>query len=220
MEKFFLKYDDPCGDENYWRAKQLIPDLQKVITNKSIQESHAHCASISLTDQFMVIDADAFLLDDFKMTEVYDLTKDQNFVYIFSARNPVNDLEYGHGGIKVFQYNLFGENKSIDFSTSFVGHVRSIKKTLNIHKFNTSPFHAWRTAFRECVKLSSGLIPNRNQHTDEERLETWCTKFNDVEYVDHVKDGALAGREFGRKKKDLTVINNFQWLHDAYENKL
>ena len=220
MEKFFLKYDDPLGDENYFRAREFIPDLQKVNTTKNIAESHGQCARMSLTDQFMVIDADAYLLDTFKMTEIYELTTDPNFVYIFAARNPVNGLEYGHGGVKVFHYDLLGESKNVDFSTSAVGHIKSVKKTLNIHRFNTSPFHAWRTAFRECVKLSSGIIPNRNSTIDAYRLETWCTVFNDVDFVEEVKDGALAGRDFGRKGQGLQLINDFNWLYEAYENKL
>lgn len=221
MEKFFLTFDDPYATENFLRAKSFIPDLQQINTKMSIIDSHKMCGSLSLTNQFMVLDADAYLLDDFKMSEIYDITKDPNFVYIFSARNPVNDLEYGHGGVKIFQRKFFDDREVVDFSTSFLGKIRTVKKTLNIHRFNTSPFHSWRTAFRECVKLSSSTIINRNSLDDEYRLTTWCEKFNDVEHVELIKLGATQGRDFGNKNKknlqELKKVNDFTWLRTAYE---
>jgi hypothetical protein len=221
MEKFFLTFDDPNAIENFDRARSFIPDLQQINTKMSIADSHKMCGSLSLTNQFMVLDADAYLLDDFKMSEIYEITKDKNFVYIFSARNPVNDLEYGHGGVKIFQRNFFNNADVVDFSTSFLGKIRPVKKTLNIHKFNASPFHAWRTAFRECVKLSSSTIINRNSFDDEVRLTTWCEKFNDVDYAEFVKIGAVQGRDFGNSNKnnlqELKKVNDFAWLRKAYE---
>lgn len=221
MEKYFLNYDDPNSEKNYLTAKTYILDLQKINSTQSIHDSHRQCANSSFTNQFMVIDADAVLLDTFKMINVYETVKDQNFVYIFSAFNPINDLEYGHGGIKIFQKKYFTNSNSVDMSTSFVGKIRPIKLTLNIHRFNTTPFHTWRTAFRECVKLSSEIIENRNPLDDEFRLTQWCEKFNNVSYVEFAKLGALAGREYGFTNKSnidrLKLINNFAWLKEQYE---
>jgi hypothetical protein len=221
MEKYFLNYDDPSAEKNYLTAKHYVNDLQKIDSTESIHDSHRRCANLSFTNQFMVIDADAVLLDTFKLANIYDIVKDQSFVYIFSAYNPINDLEYGHGGIKIFQKKFFTAHDGVDMSTSFVGKVKSIKQTLNIHKFNTTPFHTWRTAFRECVKLSSGIIENRNVLDDEYRLTQWCEKFNNVNYAEFAKHGALAGREFGHSNKfdtnALKLINNFTWLTQHYE---
>jgi len=221
MEKFFLAFDDPNSKENFDRARSMIPDLQEVNTKMSIVESHKLCGSMSLTNQFMVLDADSYLLDEFNMAELYNICKDSDWIYIFSARNPVNDLEYGHGGVKIFQKKYFNNNEVIDFSTSFLGKIRTVKKTLNIHRFNSSAFHAWRTAFRECVKLSSSTIVNRNKIDDEYRLTVWCEKFNDVEYAEFVKLGAIQGRDFGNSNKnnpaELKKINDFIWLNRSYE---
>jgi hypothetical protein len=232
MEKFFLTYDDPCAAENFLVAKSKILDLRNVTSNQTIQKSHHYCGSLSFTDQFMVIDADAALLDTFDILEIYELTKNKENVFIFRARNPVNDLEYGHGGIKVFRKKYFNEESVIDFSTSFKDKIVSVKKTLNIHRYNTTPFHAWRTAFRECVKLSSNLILNHSdqltsyelktqQQITEHRLTTWCERFNDVEHVEFSKLGSLAGRDYGCANKDnfdsLMLINNFNWLKSQYE---
>ena len=37
----------------------------------------------------------------------------------------------------------------------------------NTTAFNTTPFDAWKSAFRECTKLASSIIPN-NDNTDNE----------------------------------------------------
>ena len=220
MEKFFLNYDDINAKENFARAKVVLPTIQQFNTTTSIAESHKACAAMSFTDQFMVIDSDNYLLD-FSLTDVYAAVKEKNKIYVFRSKNPVNDLEYGHGGVKVFQRSLFEDRDVIDFTTSFKGHVHVVKKVLSIHKFNSTPFQAWRTAVRECAKLSSGIIPNRNNSDDEYRLDTWCSKFNNVENAEFVELGAKFGRDFGTTNKDrpliLKKINDFKWLNDKYE---
>ena len=220
MEKFFLNYDDSNAEENFVKAKSVLPTIQRLNTITSIAESHKACASRSFTDQFMVVDSDNYLLD-FSLNDVYDSVKEKNKIYVFRSKNPVNDLEYGHGGVKVFQRSLFVDKDVIDFTTSFNGHVHIVKKVLSIHKFNSTPFQAWRTAVRECAKLSSGIIPNRNNSEDEYRLDIWCSKFNNFENAEFVESGAKFGREFGPANKDrpliLKKINDFKWLKDKYE---
>jgi hypothetical protein len=220
VEKFFLNYDEPNADDNFVRAKLIFPTVQRMNTTQTIIESHKLCAAKSFTDQFMVIDSDNFLLD-FSLTDVYDSVKEKDKVYIFRSKNPVNDLEYGHGGIKVFQRSLFVDKDVVDFTTSFSGHVQIVKKVLSIHKFNSTPFQAWRTAVRECAKLSAGIIPNRNNIDDEFRLDAWCSKFNNVENAEFVEHGAKFGRDFGTTNKDrpliLKKINDFKWLKEKYE---
>lgn len=220
MEKFFLNYDEPNADDNFARAKLVFPTVQRMNTSQTIIESHKNCAIKSFTDQFMVIDSDNYLLD-FSLNDVYESVKEKNKVYVFRSKNPVNDLEYGHGGVKVFQRNLFVDRDVVDFTTSFNGQIHIVKKVLSIHKFNSTPFQAWRTAVRECAKLSAGIIPNRNNFDDEYRLDIWCSKFNNVENVEFVKNGAKFGRDFGTANKDrpliLKKINDFKWLKDKYE---
>lgn len=220
MEKFFLSYDDPNLKENFAFAKIKIADLTLFETSVGIAESHRLCGSNSLTNMFMVIDSDALLLDTFKISQVYDSIIDKSKMYIFSARNPINGLEYGHGAIKIFQKQFFTDLEVVDFSTSFFGKIEHVALTLNIHRFNSSPFHTWRTAFRECVKLSSATIKNRNKYDDEYRMAIWCEKANGNDFSQECLKGAQAGREYGTRFKDdfdnLKKINNFEFLKEQY----
>lgn len=217
MEKYFLNYDDPNLESNYLRARRLIPDLKKALTNDSIHASHEICGRLSLTNKFMILDADCVLLDSFSLKKVYEQISEEPVVYIYRAINPVNDLIYGHGGIKVFDKRLFNNAQSTDFSTSFIGKIRVMDDVLNIHKFNSSGFHAWRTAFRECAKLSAGAVKNRNLETDQYRLSVWCEKANDVPYAEETLLGARAGKIFGETSSNLSLINNFEWLKEKFK---
>ena len=216
MDKFFLIYDDPSANANYKLASKKMFPIQRVETKTGIHDSHSHCASLSLTNRFMVMDADCELLDSFSYINLLKELTNEKKVFVCRAVNPVNNLVYGHGGLKIFDRRLFGNNKSVDMTTGF--EIVPLDYVSNIHKFNTTPFHAWRTAFRECVKLSSGVIKNRNTQEDEYRLTQWCETFNDVQYVDYVKQGAIAGREYGYKNQDLANINDFKWLKERFDS--
>lgn len=215
MDKWFLVYDDPYAKVNYAKAKEKIVTLKKLVTGKGIHGSHRMCADQSLTDRFVVLDADCELLDSFSYTKLLTSLTNEKKVFVFRSINPVNNLVYGHGGVKVFDRRLFDDNNAVDMTTAF--DITTVDYITNIHKFNSTAFHTWRTAFRECVKLSSGVIKLRNTQDDEYRLTTWCEEFNDVEYAEYAKLGALAGREYGHSSKDLNNINDFKWLRSKFE---
>jgi hypothetical protein len=77
------------------------------------------------------------------------------------------------------------------------------------------PFSAWRSAFRECVKLSVTADAE-----SIERLNVWCILNTEVSYGFQAYSGALAGRAYGEKnasdKEALSKINDFNWLQDLW----
>ena len=89
----------------------------------------------------------------------------------------------------------------------------------NITAFNTDPYSTWKSAFRECVKLSSSVI--KNQHPDtEKRLDIWCTKGSKRSYGKDAIAGAIAGREYGKQHEGdidaLSKINDYEWLKEQF----
>ena len=87
----------------------------------------------------------------------------------------------------------------------------------NITRFDTDPFNTWKSAFRECVKLSSKVIDRQEDAETEARLDAWC-KSDDLIAV----NGALAGRKYGNENKNnkeaIFKINDFAWLEETYKN--
>ena len=91
----------------------------------------------------------------------------------------------------------------------------------NTTRINTDPFTAWKSAFRECVKLSSKIIEKQKDHETDERLNIWCTKGEDRPYGKYAVQGAIAGRDYGLKYREnpakLDFINDFNWLKEQFD---
>ena len=111
----------------------------------------------------------------------------------------------------------------IDFTTSVGGSnkFRPMPLVSNTTRINTDPFTAWKSAFRECVKLSSKIIEGQKDNETDERLNTWCTKGKDRPYGEYAVHGAIAGRDYGLKYREnpakLDLINDFNWLQKEFD---
>ncbi len=214
---FFISYHEPCAETNFKKLKEKFPRAQWVKNIKGIHKAHKTAASLAHSDMLWVVDADAEILDDFNFdyeTHVWDL----DVVHVWRSRNPINGLEYGYGGVKLFPTTLTlnMDMSNPDMTTSISSKFKVMDQVSNITAFNTDPYSAWRSAFRECVKLSSKIINNQNNDETEERLNEWCSINSNVKYSKYALDGALRGKVYGEKyagnKKALSKINNFGWL--------
>jgi len=88
--------------------------------------------------------------------------------YIFHARNPINGLEYGHQAMIAYNKKLVLANsgQGLDFTLDSAHEVVPILS--GTADYACTSWMAWRTAFRECVKLCG--------QTDVEskyRLDRW-----------------------------------------------
>jgi hypothetical protein len=147
-------------------------------------------------------------------------------VFVWRSKNPVNDLEYGNGGIKLLPrlMTLNMDTSKPDMTTSISTKFKPVKVVSNITSFNTDPFNTWKSAFRECCKLSSTIIDRQKQDETAERLRIWCTKGNGRPYGECAIAGALAGKKYGEANKDnlesLKKINDFEWLDRKFKETL
>lgn len=75
--------------------------------------------------------------------------------YIFHAHNPVNGLTYGHQAMIAYNRDLVLANagQGLDFTLDSAHEVVPILS--GVAKYNNTPWMAWRTAFREVIKLCS-----------------------------------------------------------------
>ncbi len=75
--------------------------------------------------------------------------------YIFHALNPVNGLEYGHQAMIAYNRDLVLANtgRGLDFTLDSAHEVVPIMSGTAYYSY--TPWMAWRTAFREVIKLCS-----------------------------------------------------------------
>jgi hypothetical protein len=220
----FLSYREETADENYQKLLQKVPYAKRVHGVEGIFNAHKAAANIAETEMFYVVDADAEIVDDFEFN-FYAEPWDSETVHTWRSQNPINDLVYGYGGVKLFPTQLLrdAEHWNIDFTTSVSASFKLMDEVSNKTAFATDPFSTWKSAFRECVKLSTNIIDRSISDENQERLNIWCTVGQDRAFGEYSILGATQGRKYGEEnihdQGKLNMINDFEWLKKKFGEK-
>ena len=141
--------------------------------------------------------------------------------YIFHAKNPINGLEYGHMAMIAYNRKLVLENEGegLDFTLDQPHEV--VPLLSGTANYADDPKMAWRSAFREALKLKWMLSQQEDVDT-EYRLNTWRTvgegtkgmwsrwgANHAVAYYDSVNG------DFDK----LKLSYEWEWLHAYYKDK-
>lgn len=221
----FISNGETNADNNYELLKQRYPQAKRVDKVKGIHQAHIEAANLCDTEMFWVVDGDAEILETFHFDHQiakYDVDG-RSTVYVWRSYNPVNGLIYGYGGVKLLPTKLTRniDTTSADMTTSISKNFKAMNEMSNKTVFNTDPFSAWRSGFRECVKLASRTIDRQNEEETQFRLQAWCERGIDKPYGEYSINGAIAGKLYGEKHKGdlqaLAKINDFQWLQDLFK---
>ena len=226
----FISYNEKNADENYKNLKSRFPRVKRVHGVKGIQNAHIEAANLAETDMFWVVDADAIIEDTFTFEidyiPYYDRISRINLnktVHVWSSRNPINDLVYGYGGVKLLPRRLTAnmDIQNPDMTTSISDSFKIMSEISNVTGFNVDEFSTWRSAFRECAKLSSRVIDRNFDDENDERLYIWCNVGKDRPFGEYAINGARAGKQFGEEHiqdpAGLNSINDYEWLKNQFD---
>ena len=216
----FISYQEPNAEHRYSILKQRFSYAKRIHGVKGIHQAHIEAAKISATDMFWAVDADAIIVEDFDFSYIPKVEQ-QEWVHVWHSKNPLNDLTYGYGGVKLLprQLTLDMDTTSSDMTTSISSNLKVIEEVSNISAFNIDEFSTWRSAFRECAKLASKSIDRQNKEETDERLKTWTT-YASGDYSGDALRGACDGMRFGlSSSSNINLINDFDWLKDQYNIK-
>lgn len=220
----FISYNEPTADDNFANLKSRFPRTKRVHGVKGIHQAHITAAKLANTCMFWVVDGDAEIVNDFNFDYVVPVYE-QDIVHVWRSKNPINDLVYGYGGVKLLPTAMTKgmDVSKPDMTTSISSKFRAVKSISNITAFNTDPFNTWKSAFRECCKLSSKIIDRQKSEETLYRLDVWCTLGIDQPFGQEAIAGAIAGKQYGSANKDnleaLKKINDFDWLKEYYEQQ-
>jgi hypothetical protein len=230
LDVFFISYDEPYADQNFEKLREIAPHAKRVHGVTGIFEAHKECAKLSRTTHLYVVDADCLIDDKFefdfiprKNVEVWSEVVETDCVFTWRSRNPINDLLYGYGAVKLFPRDklLNATHWKVDMTTTIGCPFVPKFQISNVTAFNTDPFNTWKSAFRECTKLASAIIPNSDNVDNEYRLQIWKTRGSDRPFGKYAIDGANQGADFGTHYKNniaaLNMINDFEWLKAQFE---
>ena len=212
----FISYNEPDADDNFNSLKERFPLAKRVHGVKGIHQAHIAAAKKSFTRMFWVVDADAVILNSFNFD--YKVPEwDLDVVHVWRSLNPINNLSYGYGGVKLLpkQLTINMDTNTTDMTMNISSKFKAMEEVSNITAFNTDAFSTWRSAFRECCKLA--VINNEESLA---RLAIWNILNENSPYGFYAYSGALAGRAYGEKnasdKEALFKINDFNWLEDQW----
>lgn len=106
--------------------------------------------------------------------------------YIFHALNPVNGLEYGHQAMIAYNRELVLSNtgQGLDFTLDSAHEVVPLRS--GIAEYADTPWMAWRTAFREVIKLKASLPDVESEY----RLNMWLSNAGEIQNAEWSQWGA------------------------------
>jgi hypothetical protein len=223
LDCVYLTYDEPKKEENWVKIRNMIPWAQRVDGVRGSDAAHKAAAAASATERFILIDGDN--IPDakfFNQTLEFPTVDYESAVFRWKARNAVNGLMYGNGGLsswtKTF-VNSMRTHEATDGRTEtqvefcFDPLYWAMHDCYSTTYPNGSAFHAWRAGFREGVKmcLNRGARPTLVEFKDQvhqrnlDHLTIWHNIGADVEYGYWSMAGARQGTY-------MTMLTNWDYL--------
>ena len=162
LDCVYLSYDEPKKEETWIKIQNIVPWARRVDGVKGSDAAHKAAADASTTDRFVLIDGDNIPDAEFFNLQL-KLDKDSgNKVFRWKARNYINGLMYGNGGLscwtKEFVYAMKTHENSDgseanDVEFCFYPDYWAMHDCYSTTYPNATPFQAWRAGFREGVKM-------------------------------------------------------------------
>jgi hypothetical protein len=213
LDIVFIDNGEPNAEYNWLQLPQTT--LSNGIHRSSgvqgrVAAYHA-AANLSTTPWFFAVFAKLCVHDSFDWAWQPDRMQEPKH-YIFHARNPVNGLEYGHQAMIAYNRKLVLANTGtgLDFTLDSAHEVVPILS--GTAHYTDSAWMAWRTAFRECIKLRYSLPNVENEY----RLNQWLKENNYDEYVEwsHLgaEDAVAYYESVGGAIEELKKSYDWAWL--------
>ena len=240
LDCIYLSYDEPSKEEFWVKIKNMVPWAQRVDGVKGSDAAHKAAAAASDTERFILIDGDN--LPDpafFNQTLTFPSAEYQRAVFRWRARNHINGLMYGNGGLSSW---------TREFVNNMNTHEATDGRDETVVEFcfdplywamydcysttypNGSAQHAWRAGFREGVKmcLDKGRRPTASEFRTRvhqrnlDHLTVWHNVGADVEHGAWAMAGARQGTAMTMLDgidgawnyhlvQDFGVLNNVLW---------
>jgi len=218
-----------------------VPWAKRVDGIKGSDAAHKAAAAASDTDRFVLIDGDNIPDASFFNLQLTIDDNNRQHVFRWKARNHINELTYGNGGIscwtKEFVMNMRthentdGRNETL-VEFCFDPNYKAMHDCYSTTYPNQSPFQAWRAGFREGVKmcLDAGSKPSlsdfekRVHARNYDHLCIWQSVGKDVENGIYAIYGARLGTWLLMLQNwDYTQVQDFDRLKtiwDEYKDSL
>ncbi|WP_436737998.1 hypothetical protein [Streptomyces sp. BBFR102] len=220
FEAVQLSYDEPLASSLHTRLSRVLGGTVKRLHGvRGMRRAYRLTAELVDTEQFFLADGD-FAIDAEFPTATVEPLADGVAMRVWQAVNAVNGLTYGYGGLKLIRRTALREmGQAVDVLAALPGKVEFCRRTAGITRFNQTPFHAWRSGFRECAMLARGSEYGMTGASAQERIAAW-TASRDGEFAAYAATGARDGIAFAeaaaRDPELFEALNDPRWLHQHF----
>ena len=209
LDFVFISFKEPNKDYNYADLLNKVPWAKRVDGVVGFDYAHKAAAEVADTDFFISVDGDN-IIDPRFLLETMDFSKtNPKAVHRWRARNSVNGLIYGNGGIVGWpkdtclnmktHENADSKENEIDFCWG-VPH-ENLHNVYSETVINWTPDQAFTAGFREGVKMSldqgDSIDPaeflKKMYRPNLKCLTTWMSVGADVENGKYAMLGARVG---------------------------
>lgn len=236
----FISYDEPNADANYNDLLSKCPWAKRSHGVWGSDAAHKAAAAMSDTDRFITIDADNIVHDDFFNIELDMSCIGDTDVISWAAKNQVNGLVYGNGGIKCWPKRVVENMRTheaapehdtraqVDFCWN-INYIQMNNVYCDVYN-NASPYQAYRAGFREGCKMSleGGDIVDKHQlkhihKNNYNRMLIWMSVGADTLNGLWAIYGARLGcymTNLQRDDWDWRDVRDFEWHTKFWNEKI
>jgi hypothetical protein len=237
LDVIYLSYDETKKEEFWIKIQNMVPWATRVDGVKGSDAAHKAAANASSTDRFILIDGDNIPNPEFFNLQLKLDDSNRDCVFRWRARNHINGLQYGNGGISCWTKTFVNEMKTHEASdgdakndVEFCFHPDywAMHDCYSTTYPNQTPFQAWRAGFREGVKmcLDRGAKPTleefetRVHSRNYDHLCIWQTVGADVENGFWAIYGARMGTRMTMLESlwDYRQVQDFEYLSDLWND--
>lgn len=220
LDVIFISNGESNAEENWQHLLRIVPNAKRVMNVNGRAQAYREAAYKSDTSWFLAVFAKLHVNKEFDFNWQPDYWQEPKH-YIFHALNPINGLEYGHQAMIAYnkELTLTNEAKGLDFTLDQAHAVIPIRSgTAN---YADDPWMAWRTAFREVLKLKESNAVVESIET-RYRIKQWI-KVGNGEFGEWSTKGAQDGSDYYDMYKDdfasLKLSYEWNWLKEFYTKK-
>jgi len=236
----YISYDEPNADENWHDLLGKCPWAKRSHGVWGSDAAHKAAAALVDTPRMITVDADNIVDPDFFNLELDIAQIGKHDVISWAAKNEINGLAYGNGGIKCWPVHVVNAMRTheaapahstkgqVDFCWD-INYVQMNNVYSHVYN-NASPLQAWRAGFREGVKmtLENGDIVDKSKlkkvhRKNLQRLLVWQTVGADTLNGVWAVYGARLGcamTNIRRQDWDWHMVRDFEWLNTFWRDQV
>jgi len=175
LDIVFIDNGEPNAESNYQHMTQMLQQNtwrpNRIHRSSGVNgrvAAYQAASELSQTPWFFAVFAKLRVNPTFDWTWQPDRLQESKH-YIFHAFNPTNGLTYGHQAMIAYNKQLVLNNPGVGLDFTLDSAHEVVPIVSGTAEYAHTPWMAWRTAFREVLKLKGS-----NDVESEYRLNRWC----------------------------------------------